>query len=754
MSFEMFKFKAKSYTTDSSNILVNVNFIFDNKLKCLESIFIKPVKSNSSVEIQAILLPNLTVKEDDVLIPNWMLKYWKIDNEMNFTDFEVEIQIIKEDNIPFCDTITINNISKDIFFPNKIPNNEIDSYNDSIQLNNKTPLNSINYKQIIIRNSNNKIIKLNSAYEMFVSANPCLFKVIAINGDKINKTQLFKISENTKFSFEREVQKKNKHSWGLDNERKQLIDLLSYNEMESILQKQLNIQKCNGIIINGVIGVGKHEIVQDVCSTLDIPIYSLSILDMNMEYMNNEDNEMNSTERNDGQKYSYLNKVFDKAKLSAPSVILISELDLLANGNNDSEINKVLILKDLEKVIEEVKYDNSIHVIGLTENRKDLPEIFSKSQLFNNVINIDIPNRKEREIQLSYLLKDQLLDNSLLINEEENEENISIVEVYAKNLSELTPGYVRKNLQQLCNFARQHCLTRSNNESKSGTDNLIDMMSSLSIQNQKKQNYVLNYNDFLYALNQVKPSNTIDFETKREKTSWNEIGGYEKIVEKIKHLVKWPLLYPETYTKLGVKPPSGLILYGPSGCGKTLMINALSSDYSINFVRVKGSEIMSKYLGESEHKIRKLFAQARKLNPCVLFFDELDSIGTKRNWSDDGTGGVDERVLSTMLNEMDGIQERQGIFIIGCTNRPDLIDDALLRPGRFDHLIYIDMPNVEDRLGILNTITQPYDEERMKIKSNKGINNKKAVIDPSINLSLLAQRTTNFTGADLVVLLR
>jgi len=203
-----------------------------------------------------------------------------------------------------------------------------------------------------------------------------------------------------------------------------------------------------------------------------------------------------------------------------------------------------------------------------------------------------------------------------------------------------------------------------------------------------------------------------------------------------------------------VKPPSGLILYGPSGCGKTLMINALSSDYSINFVSVKGSEIMSKYLGESEHKIRKLFAQARKLTPCILFFDELDSIGTKRNWSDDGTGGVDERVLSTMLNEMDGIQERQGIFIIGCTNRPDLIDDALLRPGRFDHLIYIDMPNVEDRLGILNAITQIYDEEKMKAKNAKGIPNSKAVIDPSINLPLLAQRTNNFTGADLKVLFR
>ncbi|ORX64379.1 AAA-domain-containing protein [Anaeromyces robustus] len=505
---------------------------------------------------------------------------------------------------------------------------------------------------------------------------------MSINNDKSDITKIYKFTENTNFNFERDIKLEQRNAWGLENEKQQLIDLLYYNKMENKLQEQLNLQKSNGIIINGAIGVGKSK--------------------------------------------------------------------------SDSEINKMSILKDLEKMMEQIKNDNSIHVIGLTENKKFLPELFSKSQYFSNEINIDIPNRKEREIQLSYLLKDFLLDKSYVMNDEEenDNDNINLVEVYAKILSELTPGYVRKNLIQLCNLAKQHSFSRYNHTDNLEIDNIVDMLSSLSLQNQKKQEFIVNYNDFLYALSQIKLSNSIDFESKREKISWNDIGGYKEIVEKIQHLVRWPLLYPETYTKLGVKPPSGLILYGPSGCGKTLMINALSSDYSINFITVKGSEIMSKYLGESEQKIRKLFAQARKLTPCILFFDELDSIGTKRNWSDDGTGGVDERVLSTMLNEMDGIQERQGIFIIGCTNRPDLIDDALLRPGRFDHLIYIDMPNTEDRLDILKTITQPYNEEKMKLKNSKNIPNKKAVIDSSINLSLLAQRTNNFTGSDLVVLFR
>ncbi|OUM60418.1 hypothetical protein PIROE2DRAFT_13803 [Piromyces sp. E2] len=234
MVFETFRFKAQSYTSDSTNILVNANFIFDNKLKCLEPIFVKPLKVSDNVEIQAVLLPKLNVKENEVLIPKWMLKYWEIDVEVNSSNIEVEIQIVNESN--------------DI---------------DSIQLN-RTPLNSINYQNIIMRNSNNKIIKLNSAFVMFVSASPCLFKVLSVNGDKTNKTQIYKISEITKFNFEREIKLEKKRPWGLDSEREQLINLLSYDEIENKLQKQLNIQKCNGIIINGVIGVGKHEVVQYV----------------------------------------------------------------------------------------------------------------------------------------------------------------------------------------------------------------------------------------------------------------------------------------------------------------------------------------------------------------------------------------------------------------------------------------------------------------------------------------------------------
>jgi len=339
-------------------------------------------------------LPKLSINDDEIYIPNWIVKYWEIDNELGIKNLEVEIQIVNENNIPNCESIVINKISNKIFFPTKFNNLETESNTNDTYFLKKTPLNSIKWKENLIRNANNKIIKLNSAFPIYVSAHPCLFKVLSINGDKNEKEKFYKISENTQFSFERELKLEQRCPWGLEKERQQLMDMLSYNEMELILQKQLNIQKSNGIIINGAIGVGKNEVVQDVCTALDIPIYPLSILKMNWEFMNNEDIENNTADSsNNDQIYSYLHKIVDKAKLSAPSVILISELDLLANGKSDSEIYKVSILKELEKMMEKIKDDSSIHIIGLTENRKFLPELFSKSELFSREVNIEIPNR-------------------------------------------------------------------------------------------------------------------------------------------------------------------------------------------------------------------------------------------------------------------------------------------------------------------------------------------------------------------------
>ncbi|RKO93158.1 P-loop containing nucleoside triphosphate hydrolase protein, partial [Blyttiomyces helicus] len=247
------------------------------------------------------------------------------------------------------------------------------------------------------------------------------------------------------------------------------------------------------------------------------------------------------------------------------------------------------------------------------------------------------------------------------------------------------------------------------------------------------------------ALREVGPSGGREagFEGQKPDVRWEDVGGYEQVKSRLIRLSTWPLEHPEAYNRLGVKPPSGILLYGPSGCGKTMLVHALVSGSSMNFISVKGHEIFSKYLGESEASVRRLFAAARRLAPCLLFLDEVDTVGTRREWTDDGATGVNERVLSTLLNEMDGVQERTGVLVVACTNRPDKIDDALLRPGRLDHHIYVPLPTYLDRRAIVEALARDRPDGRAGAR-----------LDPDVDPGRVAGRTEGFTGADLAVLAR
>ncbi|KAF8934168.1 hypothetical protein BGZ52_005580 [Haplosporangium bisporale] len=219
---------------------------------------------------------------------------------------------------------------------------------------------------------------------------------------------------------------------------------------------------------------------------------------------------------------------------------------------------------------------------------------------------------------------------------------------------------------------------------------------------------VIHWSDMAYALESSKPSQQAEFDSFVHQRRWSDFGGYSLLKKRVHQAVHWPITNPETFKRMGVKPPMGLLLYGPSGCGKTMLVHALASESNMNFIPIKGPEIFSKYLGETEATLRRLFAMARQIAPCILFFDEMDSIGAKRGWGGDGdsgsSNGVSERVLSTLLNEMDGVEERTGVVVIGCTNQPRAIDDALLRPGRLDQLIYVGYPTLKDRREIIDTV--------------------------------------------------
>jgi len=237
---------------------------------------------------------------------------------------------------------------------------------------------------------------------------------------------------------------------------------------------------------------------------------------------------------------------------------------------------------------------------------------------------------------------------------------------------------------------------------------------------------------FKYALGQSNPSSLRETVVEVPNTSWADIGGLEDVKRELKELVAYPVEHPELYEKFGMAPPHGVLFYGPPGCGKTLLAKAVANECSANFISVKGPELLTMWFGESEANVREVFDKARGAAPCVLFFDELDSIAKARGGGSSGdAGGAGDRVMNQMLTEMDGVGAKKNVFIIGATNRPDTIDPALLRPGRLDQLIYIPLPDLASRLAVLKSTLR------------------KSPISPDVDLEFLARATEKFTGADL-----
>ncbi|KAI8355043.1 P-loop containing nucleoside triphosphate hydrolase protein [Mortierella sp. GBAus27b] len=315
----------------------------------------------------------------------------------------------------------------------------------------------------------------------------------------------------------------------------------------------------------------------------------------------------------------------------------------------------------------------------------------------------------------------------------------------------MTSGYVARDLRNVCRSALLHSMRNRSRHIDMG--NNTEQLSKLSkstpnINESDKPCESLTqahgfpcWEDFVYAINTSKPSQQVDFESLAIPRTRSGFGGYISLRKRVRQTVLWPITNPETFKRMGVRPPVGLLLYGPSGCGKTMLVQTLASETNMNFIPVKGPEIFSKYLGETEATLRRLFSMARQISPCILFFDEMDSIGARRGWGGDsdnhGSNGVNERVLSTLLNEMDGVEERTGVFVIGCTNQPGALDDALLRPGRLDQLIYVGYPNLQDRVEIINTIA-----ERIPLPTDRETR------------ASLARQTTGFSPADLEALFR
>ncbi|RLG64978.1 AAA family ATPase, partial [archaeon] len=368
------------------------------------------------------------------------------------------------------------------------------------------------------------------------------------------------------------------------------------------------------------------------------------------------------------------------------------------------------VVAQLLALMDGLETRGDVIVIGATNRPSALDPALRRPGRFDREIEIGVPDRQGRyEILLVHTRNMPLADD-----------------VDLHKVAEITHGFVGADLAALCREAAMKALRRYLPK--------IDLEEE-SIPPEVLDSIEVTMDDFMRAFREITPTALREVEIEIPSVRWEDVGGLYDVKQELREAVEWPLKYPESFKRLGIKPPKGILLYGPPGCGKTLLAKAVATESGANFVAVKGPEIFSKWVGESERAIREIFRKARQVAPCVVFLDEVDAIAPMRGMSI-GDSMVTERVVSQLLTEMSGIENLEGVVVIGATNRPDILDPALLRPGRLDRLIYVPPPDFMSRLEILK------------------IHTRNMPLAEDVDLEELARATEGYSGSDLEVLVR
>merc|ERR1719164_204732 len=408
-----------------------------------------------------------------------------------------------------------------------------------------------------------------------------------------------------------------------------------------------------------------------------------------------------------GESESNLRKAFEEAEKNAPSIIFIDEIDSIApkRDKTNGEVEKRIVSQMLT-LMDGLKGRSNTVVIGATNRPNSIDPALRRFGRFDREIDIGVPDENGRLEIFRIHTRNMKLDD----------------DVDPEAIARETHGFVGADMAALCTEAAMQCI-REKMELIDVEGDTIDaeILDSMSVTN----------DHFKFALGVSNPSSLRETVVEVPNTSWDDIGGLEDVKNELRELVQYPIEHPEKFEKFGMNPSRGVLFYGPPGCGKTLLAKAVANECQSNFISVKGPELLTMYFGESEANVRDTFAKARAAAPCVLFFDELDSIAQQRGNSQGDAGGAGDRVMNQLLTEMDGVGAKKNVFIIGATNRPDIIDPALMRPGRLDQLIYIPMPDYESRLSVLKAVLR------------------KTPMSKDVDIAYVAAQTEKFTGADL-----
>ncbi len=460
---------------------------------------------------------------------------------------------------------------------------------------------------------------------------------------------------------------------------------------------RLGIDAPKGVLLYGPPGCGKTLIARAVAHETDVRFFSISGPEIMQKFY--------------GESEGFLRKLFDDATKQAPSIIFIDEIDSIAPKREDlggeHQVERRVVAQ-LLSLMDGLKARGQVIVIAATNIPNAIDPALRRPGRFDREVAIPIPDRHGRQEILEIYTRGMPLAQ----------------DVDLPGLAHVTHGFVGADLEALCREAAMICIRRILPE--------IDFAQA-TIPYESLQKLELGKDDFVAALREVEPSALREVFVEVPDTQWDDVGGLESPKRLLRELLEWPQQYGELFTQAGVKPLKGVLLCGPPGCGKTLLAKAAASATQVNFISVKGPALMSKYIGESERAVREVFHKAKQASPCLVFFDEIDALVPRRG-SGAGDAGVSERVVGQFLAELDGVEKLSGVLILAATNRPDMVDPALLRPGRFDVVVDIPVPTEAERLAILRV----------------HVRNKPLAQD--VRLEDIAAAAVGATGADLEAL--
>lgn len=478
---------------------------------------------------------------------------------------------------------------------------------------------------------------------------------------------------------------------GLKNEVQKVREMIELPLRHPEIFERIGIEAPKGVLLHGPPGTGKTLLAKAVASETNANFYSIGGPEIMSKFY--------------GESEEKLREIFKEAQENAPSIIFIDEIDSIAPKREEvsGDVEK-RIVSQLLTLMDGISSRGKIVVIGATNRPNAIDPALRRPGRFDREIEIGIPDEKGRHDVLLIHTRDMPLTEDVNLG----------------SIARITHGFVGADLQALSKEAAMRSLRR--------------ILPEIDLQQPKIPAEILNKikvtkQDFDEALRDVQPSAMREVLVQRPNVRWEDIGGLQGIKDELAEAIEWPLKHADLFTEADVKPPKGILLYGPPGTGKTMIAKAVAATSEANFISIKGPELISKWVGESEKGVREVFRKARQAAPCVVFFDELDAIAPRRG--SEGDAHVTERVISQLLTELDGLEDLKGVVVIGATNRPDIIDEALLRPGRFDRILEVPPPDKDARKQIFE------------------IHTKKKPLDSDVNLDKLVEMTNGMTGAEI-----